>query len=72
MNLDKMYIVHDEKGGRFHVEAESKDDAIEKYWESMESVLGHIEGSCSCYKNPKPFPRSKYKQPVKVEKAINE
>ena len=44
------------------------EDAIEQYWKSLESVLGHLEGCCGCFKNPKPFPREKYVRPVKVTK----
>jgi hypothetical protein len=65
---DNMYLVYDERGGRMQVTAIDKNDAIEKYWECMESIFGHIEKSCDCFKNPLPFPREKYLQPVSVKK----
>jgi hypothetical protein len=67
MTDKRIFKVYHEKGGYIQVFAKDNDDAIEKYWESMEGILGHIEGSCTCCKNPKVFPREKYLQPISVE-----
>lgn len=66
----KIYNVYDEKGGCVQVRAENKKDAINKYWEGLESIFSHIEKSCSCFDTPKPFPREKYIQPIKVERIV--
>lgn len=66
----KIFIVYDEKGGKHQLPAKDENDAIEVYWKTLESVLGHQEGCCACFKDPKPFPRHKYLQPIKV-KMIN-
>jgi len=65
---DNRFVVYDERGGQMEVPAIDKNDAIEKYWEAMESIFCHIEQSCDCFKNPLPFPREKYLQPVSVKK----
>ena len=64
----KQYLVHHEKGGFIHVFAENEDKAIDAYFDSIKSMIGHQMKICSCY-GDKPLDRSKVIQPVKVEEV---
>lgn len=68
MNVDNIYFVYHEKGCYIQVIADDEEDAIEKYWDSIESIFSHMEGTCNCFSGDKSFPREKYIQPVRVEK----
>ena len=63
----KQYLVKNDVGNSITVFAENEEDALEQYWKSLESILGHVESCCSCFDNPKSFPREKYAQPISVQ-----
>jgi hypothetical protein len=55
---EKSFIVVHERG-KMHVLAKDKEDAIEKYYDSLHSMLGHQMGICGCFGNEKPIDRDK-------------
>lgn len=68
----KNYVVLDEKGGQFHTPAKDENDAIERYWAMVQSIVGHMEKLCTCFNDEEiPIDRSKYKQPVYVSEGSN-
>lgn len=64
---EKLFIVHHENGGRIQVYAKDKEDAVEAFYESLKSMIGHALGACDCYKEPKPLDRSKLVRITKIE-----
>lgn len=68
----KNYVVLDEKGGQFHTPANDENDAIERYWEMVQSCVGHVKRLCTCFNDKEiPIDRSEYKQPVKVIEYVD-
>ena len=63
----KAYLVWHEKGGCIHVFADDEKDAVEKYYEAIEGVIGHQLETCKCFKDPKKFDRAKVLKPIRVE-----
>ena len=66
--MKSYWIVHHENGGVMYVIAEDEAGAIEAYWESLTSILGHHLGICRCHGDPKTIDRSKFAQPTIVKK----
>lgn len=66
----KQFFVWHEKGGYVHVFARDSEDAVEKYYESIESVIGHYMKICACFGEPKHLDRSKVIKPTRVEEVI--
>lgn len=66
----KQYIVKNDAGNSLTVFAINEQNALEEYWKSLESILGHVEGCCKCFDNPKCFPRDKYAQPISVQEIL--
>ncbi len=66
--LDKLkyFQVHHEKDGVIFVLAKDGDDAIEAFYNSIESCIGHTLGICGCNGPSKPMDRSKIIRPLKV------
>lgn len=65
----KQYIVRNGVGVSFTVFALNEEEAKEEYWKALESILGHQEGCCSCFDNPKSFPREKFEPPASVQEV---
>ena len=65
---NNIYVVHHENGGTMQVYATDEDDAIEQYYHTLESILGHHLKICDCY-GKKPIDRSKVARPLRVEKV---
>lgn len=68
MNYQNFKVWH-EKGGFILVSALDEKDAIEKYYEAIESMIGHHLGTCSCHENPKKFDRGSVLKIVRIEKV---
>jgi len=63
------FKVFHEKGGFFLVLAKNETDAIEQYYHSLESIIGHQLKICGCFGERKPIDRNEVLRPVKVEAA---
>ena len=62
----KNFFVFHEKGGYIHVIAQDKEDALEKYYEALEGIMGHQLKICGCFGDKKPIDRSQVLKPVRV------
>jgi hypothetical protein len=65
MTDEKIFFVHYENGGQMQVFARDKEDAIERFYQAIESIIGHSRGECSC--TGKKFDRSKVVRVIKVD-----
>ena len=63
----KNFAVRTEKGTTFHTPAKDVDEAIERYWDMVDSSVSHIERRCTCFNEKHiPMDRAKYDQPIEV------
>lgn len=61
------YKVHHENGGTIIVEADDENGAVEAFYASIKSMIGHQWKICSCY-GDKPLDRSKVVAITKIER----
>ena len=62
----KQFDVWFEGGGLHRVFANDDKEAVEAYFDSVQSIVGHQMGFCDCYGNRDQFDRSRVKQPIRV------
>jgi len=61
------YKVTHERDGYIVVIADDAEDAVDKYYESIESMIGHQLRICGCFGEEKPLDRSKVLGIKKIE-----
>lgn len=65
------FLVINEIGAQINVIAKNKIDAVDQYYNSMKSILGHQMKICGCFGLEKPLDRSKIWKPVRVIEVKN-
>ena len=68
MHFKQTYLVSHENGS-MHVFADSEEEAVDAFYESIESVIGHHLKICGCFGPKKPLDRSKIVRIIKIEKV---
>ena len=58
MKTNKYYTVTNDRDQKFAVIAENKEKAVEEYYRSLESTIGHSLKICKCFGDPKPIDRT--------------
>ena len=53
---DRYFQVTHERGAMMVI-AKDKDDAVDQFYESISSVIGHTLKICGCFGDPKPIDR---------------
>lgn len=65
--MKKQFRVFHNRGGSISVFAQDKEDAIEEYYRSLESIIGHHLKICGCFGERKPIDRKLVARPTKIE-----
>lgn len=62
----KYFDVHLNDGRIFPVLANDGESAVDAYYESLHSMIGHLHKLCECFGPKKPIDKSKVPLPLKV------